>query len=384
MLKDDTPMISLFFWIAIAVVLYTYLGYPLILWLIGIVKHKPIKKTDVTPRISVIIPVYNEEKAVGEKIENTLASDYPKEAMEIIVVSDCSTDATDSIVSEYISRGIKFLRLPVRKGKTIAQNCAIRQAKGDILIFTDASTRISCDGFKRLVRNFADGTVGCVSSEDHILAVSGNKGEGLYVKYEMFIRRLENKISSLVGVSGSFYAIRKELCSFLPETVTRDFAAPLEIVKQGYRTVNDPEVYGCMGTVISEKDEFKRKVRTIIGGLTVLFYFRELLNPFAYRLFSFQLLSHKLLRWSIPFFLVLILFTSGWLSLQGSSYKVIFLLQIISYILALTGLFPFARRRFKAIRIPWFFIMTNIATFIAWIKYLRGIKISAWEPSRRL
>ena len=193
------------------------------------------------PSVSYIITAYNEEKRIKEKIENSLGQDYPKEKLEIIVASDCSSDGTDEIVRSFEENGIKLVRAPERKGKENAQKHAVDAANGEILVFSDVATVLKPDGISNIVRNFSDPAIGCVSSEDKFVDKDGNvSGEGAYVKYEMFLRKLESKVNTLVGLSGSFFAARRQVCENWATDLQSDFNTLLNSVKLGLRGISDP------------------------------------------------------------------------------------------------------------------------------------------------
>jgi cellulose synthase/poly-beta-1,6-N-acetylglucosamine synthase-like glycosyltransferase len=338
--------------------------------LVSLVRRRPVRKASVTPSISVIIAVHDEEKIVREKIENTLSLNYPREKLEIIVVSDCSTDSTDQIVSQFGIKGVRLLSLKHRKGK--------------ILVFTDASAYLEKNAISNIVGNFADSKVGCVTSEDRVMPGKKRKsGEGSYVKYEMILRRLESKVCSVVGLSGSFFAIRRELCEEWSSRHTSDFLLAIRSVAAGYRALNDASSIAHYKVVSSFKHEFKRKVRTVASGLSVLIHNLHILNPLRFGFFSLEVVSHKLFRWMIPFFLFFV-FLSNIDVLKESEFYLFFLLaQILFY--SVTGLvlaFPYLNR-IRVLRIPSFFCMVNLSILVAWFEMIVGKTHFIWEPSQR-
>ena len=381
------------FWFSICFIAYAYFGYPLILMAISLFRNHDVNKGNIAPKTSFIITAYNEEKRIKEKIENTLAQNYPKEKLEIIIASDCSNDRTDEIVKSYQAQGVKLVRAAERRGKENAQRYAVDTATGDILIFSDVATILKSDGVSNIVKNFNDPTVGCVSSEDRFIDPDGKiSGEGAYVKYEMFLRNLETKVNTLVGLSGSFFAARKEVCKDWAADLQSDFNTLLNSVKRGLRGVSDSESIGYYKNIADEKKEFDRKVRTVVRGISVFMKSLPLLNPFKYGLFSWQLFSHKLCRWLVPFAmiiaflsnLILILdsFSTSTLALTSNVYLYIFIIQIMFYTLAIIGI---CLRNLKSniLKIPSFFIVVNLSILNAWYKYLRGERLIAWEPSKR-
>jgi len=379
-------MLELLFWSLLLIIVYTYIGYPCLLLILSLLKTKPVSKADTAPSVSIVITAYNEEKIIRDKIENSLSLDYPSGKLEIIVASDHSTDRTDEIVSEYAKTGVKLVRNSGQRGKEAAQNEAISHARGDILVLSDASIMIERETLRKMVSNFNDQSIGCVSSEDKIVPSDNTEyqGEGLYVKYEMFLRKLESKVNSLVGASGSLYAARRELCDHSLSGLSEDFFRVLSVARKGYRTIVEPEAFGIYKTVRSAKKEFRRKMRTVMRGMSALFHAKDMLNPFRYGFLSIQLISHKLLRWSVPWFMIGMAITNVFLIRESSFYFMIFLAQITFYVLAVVGHF-LQERRLKTVllKVPYFFCTVNLAILAAWWKYFSGKRYVTWEPSKR-
>jgi glycosyltransferase involved in cell wall biosynthesis len=328
----------------------------------------------------VIIPAQNEERTIGDKLENTLALDYPPGQREIIVASDGSSDGTADIIRSFASRGVKLIELPERRGKHYVQMLAKDMAEGEILVFTDAAVRLDPDALRHVVANFADPTVGCVSSEDH---VPGSGGEARYVQIEMWLRRLEARVNSLVGVSGSFFAARRELCETWHPNQSSDFFVPLHVVKAGFRAVVDPASRCVYGTTASGRAELRRKVRTIVHGLDVFFSHRELLNPLRYRLFAVQMVSHKLFRWLLPFAGLTLLASNCFLWNDGIFYRVTLVAQVAVLGAGLISI-PLSRvLQHRLVKLPSFFLLGNVATIVAWIQFCTGERYVNWQPTRR-
>ena len=371
------------FWLSIISIFYTYLGYPLILFIVSLFRQTKVKRdTNYLPSVTLIITVHNEESRIKEKIKNTLELDYPRDRLQIIFASDASTDSTDDIVTSYADRGINLVRQPMRKGKESAQKYAIEQASGDIIVFTDVATMLEKDSIKNIVSNFADPSVGCVSSEDRFIDEHGNlSGEGFYVKYEMWLRSLESRVNSVVGLSGSFFAARKEICTDWPIDIPSDFNTLLNSIKLGFRGISDPLSIGIYKNIKNEKKEFMRKVRTITRGISALMANKELLNPMHYGIFSWQLISHKLMRWKVPFFMLTALFTSIYLALRSGFFRLVLLAELAFY--ALAGLGHRATSIHPIFKIPYYFVQANLAASYAWIKYFKGERFTTWTPSNR-
>lgn len=377
-------IVEIVFWSSIFFIFYTYFGYPILLMIISIFRDHKVKKGDITPRVSFIITAYNEEKRIRDKIENTLNQNYPGDKLEIIVASDHSTDRTDEIVKSYQSQGVKLVRAPERKGKENAQKYAVDIASGDILIFSDVATILKPDGISNIVKNFNDPTVGCVSSIDRFIDPRRKlSGEGAYVRYEMFLRNLETKVNTLVGLSGSFFAVRREVCKPWAIDLDSDFNTLLNAIRLGLRGVSDHESEGYYENIIDEKKEHDRKVRTVLRGITVVMRNLPLLNPLKYGLFSWQLFSHKLCRWLVPFAMILTFLSNVFLISLSALYLYIFILQFTFYIIAFSGIWTDFFLKKNILKIPSFFVLVNLSILNAWYRYVQGERMITWTPSQR-
>lgn len=328
--------------------------------------------------------VHNERRRIRAKLDNTLTLDYPKEKIQILVASDGSNDGTNEIVRDYFNQGVQLLELSDRKGKESAQKEAIKKATGDIIVFSDVATMLQETGLKQLVSNFADPTVGCVSSEDRLLGRDGKpSGEGFYIRYEMWLRRLESRANSLVGLSGSLFAARKEVCGDFSGEMQSDFRTVLNSMKMGLRGVSDPLAIGIYEDIADQKREGERKIRTVLRGLTVFFHHFDLLNIFCYGLFSYQLFCHKLLRWLVPFLLILTFVSNFFLISESINYLILILLQISFYSLGVLGLIKREVETGILMKIPAYFLSVNMSILFAWLRYLRGERIVTWSPTIR-
>jgi cellulose synthase/poly-beta-1,6-N-acetylglucosamine synthase-like glycosyltransferase len=375
--------VKILLWLSTCLVVYAYFGYPFVLWALTKLRSGNILKKEIFPRVSIIIAARNEVDKIRQKIEHTLALDYPDQQLEILVASDASDDGTDDIVEQYAGRGVRLVRAPERKGKENVQGLAVVAAKGDILVFTDAATILDPDAVRRLMANFADPTVGAVSTEDVIVDALGNPtAEGLYVKYEMWVRRLEGRFHSLVGLSGSCFAIRKELCSEWSPVLASDFMGALNAARKGYRSIPDPSALGRFVALVSTQAEMRRKIRTFLRGITVLMANLDLLNPLRYGRFAFQLASHKLLRFIVPFLLLTAFITSVILSGEPL-YGAIFWAQVGFYVVACAGGVVGPHQHSRIVRTAYFFMLVQWAMLRAWGKYVSGQQQVTWEPSRR-
>jgi glycosyltransferase involved in cell wall biosynthesis len=373
-------MIEIAFWSAAALIVYAYVGYPVALRVLCVVRDRPVRKGNITPRVTFIITAHNEGNRIRSKIENTLAQGYPPQALEVIVASDCSTDETDQIAASFGDR-IRLIRAPQRRGKEAAQRLAIDATSGDVLIFSDAATWLAADGISAIVRNFADPSVGCVSSIDRFVDEQGQtSGEGLYVRYEMFLRMLESRVNGLIGLSGSFFAARRVVCRRWAADRQSDFSTVLSARELGLRAVLDTESAGYYRTLSDEKREFQRKIRTVVRGIAVLVSNARMLNPFAHGLFAWQLASHKLARWLVPFGMLIAWLTGAALMADSTFYLALFLLQCSFYAAAILGILTGT----QLLKVPAFLVVANLAVLTAWGRYARGERITTWDPSERV
>ncbi len=371
-------------WGSLLAVAWTYVGYFATMYILSKIKSRTVDRKDWFPQISLIITAYNEEKRITRKIENSLALDYPKDKLEIIVVSDASTDATDAIVGSFADAGIRLLPMLKRHGKHYAQHQGILASISDIVVLSDATTFLETEALSKIVRSYVDPGVGCVSGEDRTETAGGElAGEGAYVNYEMKLRAFEAQVDSIVGASGSFYSVRKSLCRDWIDDMSSDFYIPIIAKMNGYRAVVDHEAFGVYRVVSDTGREFERKVRTVLHGLEVLFRFRGIMNPFKYGGYALQMISHKLCRWLVPFALIAALITNLALVHQGWLYQLTLATQALLYVLALAGYLIRGLQRFSILKIPLFFTMVNLSILVAWYKYLSGDKYVVWESTRR-
>ncbi len=377
---------KLLFWIAFFGIIYTYGGYFLLLAVITAFKREKTCGITPLPSVSLIIAAYNEEAAIGRKLEESLKLDYPKDKLEIIVASDASTDRTDGIVKRFAQRGVVLVRQDKRKGKTATQNMAVDKARGEILVFSDATTCYKKDAVKKLVRNFGDAQVGMVGGEEVFLEdVSGRMLEEVSLSwdYEKTLRRLEGKFGTLIGVSGCIFAIRRELYEKLDENLIENFALPLRVIEKGYKVGLEKEAIGYEKTAAKSKDEFKRKARIVSGGINVLFRMRRLLNPLRYPKVAFQLISHKVFRWLTPVFLVGLFISNSFLLNESLFFRIFFLVQTTCYLLAIGGVAVRGSNTYvKILKIPFYFCLVNLAVIAGIFKFLFRDNKVIWEPVR--
>lgn len=378
-------MLVILFWLAALGALFSYFIYPLLLRLMPS-RRKGLETKDqsLSPeKVSLIVTAHNEAHRIRDKIENCLALRYPD--LEIIVASDASSDDTDKIVCEYENQGVKLARAEERKGKEYAQLQAINAASGDILVFSDVATSIPEEAIGRMVAYFGDPSVGAVSSEDRFMSLDGSVvGEGAYVRYEMWLRGLESERAGLVGLSGSFFAARRGICKENWDIYSpSDFNTALNCVREGLVAVTAPDVLGYYKDVADASKEYQRKLRTIIRGLTAISRHPEVLNPFKFGWFAFQVFGHKLMRWAVPWFQALLFCVSIALVGKAGIYALALVLQVFFYGCVLAGhLIPELRKK-TFIKIPYFFFQVNLAIAHATVYFLRGRRMTVWTPSKR-
>lgn len=379
--------LQLLFWLGAFLAVYSYVLYPVLLMCL----QRPSRTSRTgaagpaaNPTVTVIVAARNEQARIREKLENTLALEYPGGSFDVLVASDASTDATDAIVASFAEHAVHLVRSPENKGKEHAQGLAIQAATGRILIFTDAATRLRPDAIRLLVADFNDPTVGAVSSEDELVSPDGQvRGEGAYVVYEMALRRLESRAAGLVGLSGSCFAVRKEVCAGWRSDTPSDITAALLCAQSGLRAISDDRVKGMYQDLKDESKEFQRKKRTIIRGMTAVWELREALNPFRYGLFSLQVWSHKIFRWLVPIGLLLALLCSTLLARHSAVYGGLLAIQLAGYAAAALAFVSGGARRVMPLRIALYFLLANIATAAALWDFLRGVRIVTWNPSQR-
>ena len=375
---------------AVAVGLVAYAGYPLWLWLATRARRRGgAAVAETWPTISIVVPAYNEGTSIASTLEVLLALDYPADRRQIVVVSDASTDGTDDVVRRFASRGVDLIRLPQRSGKTAAENAARPHLRGELVVQTDASVRIDRHALKPLVAAFQDARVGVASGRDVSVARAdggATAGESGYVGYEMWVRDLETAAGGIVGASGCFYATRRDLhMEAVPESLSRDFAAPLIAVEHGFRSVSVPAAICYVPRTASLRREYRRKVRTMTRGLGTLFYKRHLLNPLRFGGFAWRLGMHKLVRWLVPWAAVLGVVGLVLAAAGGSRWAAIALaLGGVGTLVAVAAWFwPEERALPRWLGLPAFGFWGVVAGLHAWVNAVRGELHPMWEPTRR-
>ena len=377
---------ELLFYLFAILCAYSYFLYPVLLKLLP--SRKVYSKTGEEnanlPKLSLIITVHNEAGRIREKLDSSLLIDYPSELLEILIASDFSTDDTDIIVESYADKGVRLVRADERKGKEYAQLCAIRASSGEILVFSDVATQIPVDALRLLAAQFSDPQIGALSSEDQFISNDGSVvGEGAYVKYEMWLRRLESDRAGLVGLSGSFFAARRVVCEDWDIYSPSDFNTALNSAKHGLIAITCPDVIGIYKDVKDSGLEYSRKLRTVIRGITAIARHPEVLNPFRLGLFAFQVWSHKIMRWGVPWFMAIFLLLTIMLQGQGVIYSLALVAQLVFYALALVGWLSESSRENTLIKIIFFFVQTNLALAQATVLFIVGKRMTVWTPSKR-
>jgi len=372
------------FWISVVGLLYIYFGYPVILWMFAKIRPKLVKKDSATPGVSVIIAAYNEEGVIRQRLRNILDSDYPIDKIEILVSSDGSTDKTNYIVQEMASynENIHLVTSVERGGKTAALNKAVPYARNEILIFTDANTEFNPTAIKYLVRPFVDGKVGCVAGRKIIYGGESNKeAEGLYWRYENFLKYHESLIHSCIGADGSIYAIRKSLYCF--PNPNRGYAddgmISMAVITQGFRLIYEPEAKAYETSSSSLWREYRRKIRTLSGGLEWMATLWKLLLPFRSPVW-WQIWSHRLLRFAIPYLLLFLFLSSVFLLSKGFVYSLAFFVQASAYLLGAMAIFGI---NCKISRISFYLVIMNFVFVSALFRFLRRKSEVKWEKFGR-
>lgn len=380
------------FCIGVAIVLYTYVGYGIVIYLLSkIRKRQPLVGflEDDLPPVTLLVAAYNEEQFIEEKIKNTFSLNYPASKFNIVFVTDGSSDQTPDIVSRY--ERIKLFHEPQRRGKIHAVNRVMKQITTPIVIFCDANTHLNSDAIKNIVRHYADPNVGGVAGEKRIFKKAEDNasgaGEGLYWKYESFLKKKDSEVYSVVGAAGELFSVRTELYEEPAENmIIEDFYLSLNVCSKGYRFVYEPDAYATETASANVGEEWKRKVRICAGAFQAMRKLSHLLNPFRYGMLTFQYVSHRVLRWTLaPLFLPIIFITNIILASTGSMvFLLILLSQIGFYLLALLGYYNRDRQiSIKGFFVPYYFCVMNFSVYAGLIRYLRGKQSVTWEKARR-
>jgi cellulose synthase/poly-beta-1,6-N-acetylglucosamine synthase-like glycosyltransferase len=371
------------FWICVFLMVYVYVGYPVFARVLGAAIDRQVKRDTIRPTVTVVVTAYNEEKGIKAKLDNLFELDYPHDKLQIIVASDASSDNTDAIVQAYGDPRVSLLRVEGRKGKTACQNAAVRAAEGDIILFTDATTQIDATTLTAMVENFADPEVGCVAGRliyvDTQNSLTGSGGTA-YWEYELSLRKAETRLGSLVGVSGCLYAVRRSAYRDISPDLISDFVIALDMREQGLRTVLEPNGICREDTLAKSRQELSMRVRVAIRSITALVSKANCLNPFKYGLFAWQLWSHKALRYLSPVIWIVLLIVNFGL-LDQMLYRWALAGQAGIIAAGVAG-WLLHNRRLAALAKPYYFLLTNVASMVALVRYLRGERVTVWRTVR--
>jgi cellulose synthase/poly-beta-1,6-N-acetylglucosamine synthase-like glycosyltransferase len=395
---------EILFWVCIGLVVYTYIGYGILAWifvkirtLLGISFATP-NDPDFLPKVTLAIPAYNEMSCIEAKVKNSFALDYPADKIDVLFVTEGSNDGTTEYIQSLMSTypNMKIIGGTERKGKIEAMNMAVKTIKTPIVIFTDANTTLNKAVIKNIVRHFKDEKVGAVAGEKRIQLddseAAAGAGEGLYWKYESFLKKLDTKLYSVVGAAGELFAVRTNLHGTVEkDTLLDDFMISLRVAADGYRVIYEPEAYAIERPSFSIQDEMKRKIRIAAGGFQSIARLGFLWNIFKYGWLSFQYVSHRAMRWAVaPFCLPLIFLLNLVIVLmEGMNepltlYKALFVAQVLFYVLAITGYwFENQKIRIKLLFVPFYFSFMNYCAIRGYNRYRNGITSGIWEKAKR-
>lgn len=392
-------ILKLFFWIFFFILVYTYIGYPVILFVITRLKklfssQRTNSISDYEPDVCLFVTAFNEKDFIRQKVENSFQLDYPKEKVQYVWVTDGSDDGTPDILRKY--ENLEVYHQPARRGKMHAMNRGMQFVKAPIVIFSDTNTRLNTKAVREIVACFSDSKTGCVAGEKRIIEKDADAaaaaGEGLYWKFESWVKRMDSELNSAVGAVGELFAIRRELFEEVEtDTILDDFIISLRIAQKGYKIDYTPNAYAEETASLNVKEELKRKIRIAAGGVQTLFRLKGLLNPFKYGVLSWQYFSHKVLRWTLaPISLFLLFFTNGaivftnFAAASMNFYTLFFYIQVVCYLLALVGWYLENRElRLKLLFVPYYFLAINYAAIRGIFRYFRGKQSASWEKSKR-
>lgn len=371
--------------LAIVILAYTYVGYPLLVGALGVLARRRVRSSEILPPVSIVVLAHDEERDIGAKLENSLALDYPRDRLEIVVASDGSTDRTDEIVAGFGPRGVRLFRAEDHPGKTETTNRVVPTTRGEILVFSDATGLYTPGAIRALVRNFADPEVGAVTGRVQYRYGRSAPARGFrtYQRFVIFARRAESRFGTETSVSGSICAIRRELFRAVPPFIDFDLSHPLHVAQAGRRTVYEWEAVSEERAREDLRLEFAARVRMAILAFSFLPYLIPRLGSCRDRLYVFQVLSHKLLRWLSPFFLLVVLATCALLAPGSPLAFGLLMVQITGYLAALTGYSLHRRgREPQALGVPMFFVAVNLAFLVGFFRWIAGERLHAWSTRR--
>lgn len=384
---------KIIFWLSLFIIAYSYVGYGILLYVLVKVKKllRKIPKTShptYEPEVSLVVAAYNEEEFIHIKIKNTLELDYPREKLQVIFITDGSSDATPQIIRD---SPFELLHQPERRGKVAAMNRAIGYVKAPIVVFCDANTLLNKECIRELVKHYTEPKVGAVAGEKKVLAGADAQAagaEGIYWKYESFLKRLDSEFYTVVGAAGELFSVRTHLFERAKEdTIIEDFVQSLKVCLKGYVVRYEPKAYATESASLSMREEQKRKVRICAGAFQAMSMLRELFNVFKYPVLSFQFISHRILRWTLcPVCLVLLLISNIGIVTGGAEriYTVLLGLQGLFYVLAIVGwLYANRNVKLKLLYIPYYFLFMNISVFMGFARFIQKRQTVLWEKAAR-
>jgi biofilm PGA synthesis N-glycosyltransferase PgaC len=386
---------EILFWLSLFVVFYTFLGYGIVLYILVRIRRAIMGRRLAPgldqdfPTLTLIIAAYNEESIIEEKILNTLELSYPAGKLELIFVTDGSSDRTPELVSRYSQ--VRLMHTPARSGKILAVHRAMHEVTSEVVVYTDANTFLNKDALLLIARHYADPTVGAVSGEKRVMQDSlsdATAGEGFYWKYESALKKWDSELYSVVGAAGELFSVRRSLYKEVgPDTILDDFMISMRIAQQGYRIIYEPDAYASELSSENITEELKRKVRIAAGGIQSISRLQSLLNPFQYPMLSFQYISHRVLRWTITPFLMILALILNILIVSKSAhwiYTLILAGQLLFYGLAFAGWVLEKRKiKVKALFVPYYFCMMNYAVLAGIRRYFKGTQSAAWDKAKR-
>lgn len=384
-------ILEIIFWTLLGITFYAYIGYGIVIWLMVKIKHffQAKSKFNIVyqPEITLLVAAYNEQDCIEEKIKNSLSLNYPKEKLNIVFVTDGSTDNTTSIIKKYAD--IQLFHKAGRSGKMAAINRVMPLIETPITIFSDANAMLNTEAIQEIVKHFSNEKVGVVAGEKRIIKTSGQTaevGEGIYWKYESFLKKLDSELYSAVGAAGELYAIRTKLFEELEsDTLLDDFVLSLKICQKGFVTAYEPNAYATETASLNSTEELKRKIRICAGGFQSVFRLTGLLNPFKNGLLTFQYLSHRVLRWVfVPFALLFIFVINAFLATENQFYSLIFIAQVLFYTMAISGFYAEKNgRKIKILYVPYYFSLMNYSAIAGFKRFLQNQQNVVWEKAVR-
>lgn len=392
-------ILSILFWLLLCIIFYTYIGYGLVLWVLVQLRNLfkgSFKEYDLSyePEVCLFVTAFNEKDYIEQKVANSFALDYPKEKIQYIWVTDGSDDGTPELLKQYPE--VEVFHEPERKGKMNAMNRGMQFVKAPIVIFSDTNTVLGVNSIREIVKKFSKSDVGCVAGEKRIIEnqaeSAAGAGEGLYWKFESWIKKMDSDLNSAVGAVGELFAIRTELFEKVEiDTLLDDFIISLRIAQKGYKIAYSPEAYAQETASLNVNEELKRKVRIAAGGVQTIFRLKGLLNFFKYGLLTWQYISHKVLRWTItPLSLFVLYFVNLLIVYRNRSwapdnfFTIFFYVQNFCYYVALAGWYFENRKiRNKLFFAPYYFVLINYAAILGIFRYFKGKQSVNWEKSKR-